>query len=43
MTNFAKKKMLLLTKRELKSHQDATVCYIWGNKIIRKFAKDRKI
>ena len=26
--NFEKKKMLLLTKEELKSHQDAKVCYI---------------
>ena len=26
--NFEKNKMLLLTKEELKSHQDAKVCYI---------------
>ena len=26
--DFGKKKMLTLTKKELKSHQDATECYI---------------
>ena len=28
ITDFEKKKMLLLTKEELKSHQDGNVCYI---------------
>ena len=28
--------MILLTKEELKSHQDANVCYICGKKILRK-------
>ena len=28
--DFEKKKMLLLTKEELKSHQDGKVCYICG-------------
>ena len=31
-----KKKMLLLTKEELKSHQDARVCYIYGRRILKK-------
>ena len=30
--DFEKKKMLPLTKEELKSHQDAKVCYICGKK-----------
>ena len=30
ITDFEKKKMLTLTKEELKSHQDAKVCYICG-------------
>ena len=28
--DFEKKKMLPLKKEELKSHQDAKVCYIWA-------------
>ena len=41
ITDFEKKKMLPLTKEELKSHQDAKVCYIRGKglqtiKIIEK-------
>ena len=39
--DFEKKKMLPLTKKELKSHQDATVCCIC-QKIIKKFTKDKK-
>ena len=31
--DFEKKKMLLLTKEELKSHQVAKVCYICGNSL----------
>ena len=31
ITDFEKKEMLLLTKEELKSYQDAKVCYIWKN------------
>ena len=38
---FKKKKMLPLTKEELKSHQDAKVCYICGKRILKKFAKDK--
>ena len=30
------KKMLLLTKEEMKSHQDAKVCYICGKRILKK-------
>ena len=37
--NFEKKKMLLLTKDELKPHQDAKVCYICGKRIIKKLSK----
>ena len=32
--------MLLLTKEELKSHQDVKVCYICGKRILKKFAND---
>ena len=32
---YEKKKMLLLTKEELKSHQDAKVCYICGKSILK--------
>ena len=28
--------MLPLTKKELKLHQDATVCYISGKKLLKK-------
>ena len=34
--NFERKKMLLLTKEELKSHQDAKVCCICGRRILKK-------
>ena len=37
--DFEKKKILPLTKEELKSHQDAKVCYICGNKILKKLFK----
>ena len=39
--NFKKNKMLLLTKEELKSHQDAKVCYICGKRFLKKLAKDK--
>ena len=32
---FEKKQMLSLTKEELKSHQDAKVCYICGKRILK--------
>ena len=39
--NFEKKKMLSLTEKELKSHQDSTICYICTKKIGQKLAKDK--
>ena len=39
--DFEKKKMLPLTKEEIKSYQDAKVCYTWGSKILKKFVKDK--
>ena len=38
--NFEKKEMLPLTKEELKSHQDAKVCYICGKRILQKLTKN---
>ena len=35
--------MLPLTKDELKSHQDAKVCYICGKGILQKLAKKKII
>ena len=37
--DFEKRKMLLLTKEELKSHQDAKVCSICGRRILKKLSK----
>ena len=37
--NFEKKKMLPLTKEELKSHQDAKTCYIWAKRILKNLSK----
>ena len=34
------KKMLPLTKEELKSYQDAKVCYICGKRFLKKFSTD---
>ena len=34
--DFEKKKMLLLTKKKLKSHQGAKVCYVCGKKNFKK-------
>ena len=34
--DFEKQKSLSLTKEELKSHQDANVCYICGKRILKK-------
>ena len=36
-----KRKMLPLAKEELKSYQEAKVCYICGKRILEKFAKDK--
>ena len=39
--DFEKNKTVPLTKEELKSHQDAKVCYICGKRILKEFAKDK--
>ena len=39
--NFEKKKMLPLTKEELKSYQNAKVCYICGRSFLKKFTNDK--
>ena len=39
--DFEKEKMLPLTKEELKSHQDGTVCYICGKRFLKKFANEK--
>ena len=39
--SFEKKKMLLLTKKELQLHQDVTACYVCGKRFPKKFAKDK--
>ena len=40
--DFEKKKMLPLTKEELKSHQDAKVCYICGKITLKRLSKSIK-
>ena len=40
--NFEKRKMLLLTKKELKLHQDATECYICGKRFLKMFVNAKK-
>ena len=42
ITDFKKKKLLLLTKEELKPHQDAKVRYICGKRFLKMFANDKK-
>ena len=42
LINFEKKNMLPLTKEELKS-QDKKVCHIWGKRILKQFANDKKL
>ena len=39
--DFEKKKMLPLTKEEIKSYQDTKLCYICGKRILKKFANDK--
>ena len=39
--DFQKKKMLPLTKEELKSHEDANVCFICGKRFLKKFSNDK--
>ena len=46
ITDFEKKKMLLLTKEALKSYQEAKACYICGKRFLKKLSKsinDRKV
>ena len=38
--DFENKKMILLTNRELKSHEDARVCYICRKYFLKKLAED---
>ena len=35
-SGFEKKKMLPLINKELKSHEDFQICYIWGRYFIKK-------
>ena len=37
INDFEKEKILLLTKEEIKSYQDAKICYICGKRILKKF------
>ena len=41
IVDFEKKKLIPLTKEELKSHQDAKVCYICGKRFLKTFANDK--
>ena len=41
MIDFEKKKMLPLTKKELKSHQEATQYYSCKKILVKMFAKDK--
>ena len=38
---FENKKMLPLTKEELKSHKDTKACYISGKRILKKLSKSK--
>ena len=39
--NFEKKNIVPLTKEELKSHQQAKVCYICGKIFLKRFDNDK--
>ena len=39
MIDFKKKKLLQLTKEELKSHQNTKVCYFCGKRILKRLSK----
>ena len=39
--DFQKKKMLPLTKEELKSHEDANLCFICGKRFLKNFFNDK--
>ena len=41
VVNFEKRKTLLLTRKELKLHQDATECYVCGKRFLKKFANGK--
>ena len=41
MIDFDKKKLLPLTKEELKSHQDAKIWYVCGKWILKKLSKSK--
>ena len=41
--NFEKKKMLSLTEKELKSHQDSTICYICTKKLDKNLRKIKSL
>ena len=41
LNNFEKRKMLILTKNELKLHQDATACFIQGKTFPKRFTKGK--
>ena len=41
ITNFAKKKIKLLTKEKQESYKDAKICYICKEKIENKSLKDK--
>ena len=41
--NYEMKKMLPLTKEELKSHKKAKACYICGKRFLKNFANDKTI
>ena len=43
ITDLEKKRMLSLTKEEIKSYQDAKECCICGKIILKKFANDKNI
>ena len=40
LADFEKKRMLPLTKEELKSDHDVKVCYIFGKRILKKISKN---
>ena len=41
ISDFEKKRMLPLTKEEVKSHQDVKVCYICDKRFLKRFAKEK--
>ena len=41
VTNFEKKKMLTLSKKQRRLHQDVIECYIYGKIFLKKFVIDK--